>query len=102
MQGNGRCLEKRSIAVSVQRDELSDRTTRRGTVFADRPAKREYRTRSDIPRQPSARLTSSLLHSGAVISAASNPAARAASKKFCTAVDTYAERLSALVDAKPR
>jgi hypothetical protein len=43
-----------------------------------------------------------LLHSGAVISAASNPAARAASKKFCTAVDTYAERLSALVDAKPR
>src|SRR6516225_6422558 len=35
--------------------------------------------------RPKARLASSLLHSGAVISAAPNPAARAPSKKFCTA-----------------
>ena len=35
--------------------------------------------------RPRARLASSLLHSGTVISAAPNPAARAASKRFCTA-----------------
>ena len=35
--------------------------------------------------RPKARLASRLLHSGAVISAAPNPAARAASKRFCTA-----------------
>jgi hypothetical protein len=42
-------LQKRSIAVSVKRDELSDRLTRRGTVFADRSPKRYDRARSDIP-----------------------------------------------------
>src|SRR6516225_6943786 len=35
--------------------------------------------------RPKARLASSVLHSGAVISAAPNPAARAPSKRFCTA-----------------
>src|SRR6202022_133953 len=35
--------------------------------------------------RPRARLASSLLHSGTVISAAPKPAARAASKRFCTA-----------------
>jgi hypothetical protein len=35
--------------------------------------------------RPRARLAKSLLHSGAVIRAAPNPAARAASKRFCTA-----------------
>src|SRR6476660_521314 len=35
--------------------------------------------------RPRARLANSLLHSGMVISAAPNPAARAASKRFCTA-----------------
>src|SRR6516165_12475765 len=44
-------LQKRSIAVSVERDKLSDRPTRRGTVFTERPAERDYYARSDIPRQ---------------------------------------------------
>jgi hypothetical protein len=35
--------------------------------------------------RPRARLAKSLLHSGAVMRAAPNPAARAASKRFCTA-----------------